>query len=167
MLHDEKSPFARWTKFLQKTKSSNTPTLNRFAARYQLSVKFKGIDANLSAKTLDGYSRIFHVFLAYSAFETLLKGTEELSEREVDPMSVELDIDKHNYLMIDDQIADSIRKINPCLMMFSRRLRLRARSKKTQLTKHQFWRNKWHDLLLMMSCLLTPSTRPLRRLMTM
>jgi len=111
MTQNEKSPFARWTEFLQKTNSSNTPTLNRFAARYQLSKKFKGIDANLKAKTLDGYSRIFHVFLAYSAFETLLKGIEELSKREVDPMSVELDIDKHNYPMIDDQIADSIRKI--------------------------------------------------------
>jgi hypothetical protein len=113
MTQDEKSPFVRWTAFLQKTESSNTPTLNRFAARYQLSVKFKGIDAKLSAKTLDGYSKIFHVFLAYSAFETLLKGIEELSKREVDPMSVELDIDidKHNYPMIDDQIADSLRKI--------------------------------------------------------
>ena len=111
MTQDEKSPFARWTEFLQKTNSSNTPTLNRFAARYQLSKKFKGIDANLKAKTLDGYSRIFHVFLAYSAFETLLKGIEELSKREVDPISVEVDIDKHNYPMIDDQIAASIRKI--------------------------------------------------------
>jgi hypothetical protein len=111
MVQDEKSPFARWTEFLQKTESSNTPTLNRFAARYQLSTKFKGIDAKLKAKTLDGYSRIFHVFLAYSAFETLITGIEELSKREVHPMSVELAIDKHNYPMINDQLADSIKKI--------------------------------------------------------
>lgn len=111
MTQDEKSPFVRWTAFLQKTKSSNTPTLNRFAARYQLSVKFKGIDANLKAKTLDGYSRIFHVFLAHSAFDALVKGIKELSEREVDPMSVDLTVDKHKYPMIDDHLADSIRKI--------------------------------------------------------
>ena len=111
MTQDEKSPFVRWTAFLQKTKSSNTPTLNRFAARYHLSKKFKGIDANLKAKTLDGYSRIFHVFLAHSAFDALVKGIKELSEREVDPMSVDLTVDKHKYPMIDDQLADSIRKI--------------------------------------------------------
>lgn len=110
MVQDEKSPFARWTEFLQKTESSNTPTLNRFAARYQLSTKFKGIDANLSAKTLDGYSRIFHVFLAHSAFDALVKGIKELFERKVNPMSVDLTVDKHNYPMIDDQLAHSIRK---------------------------------------------------------
>lgn len=47
--------------------------LNRFSSRYRLARSFQGIQLNEYSKdTADGYSAIFHVFLAYSAFEQLL-----------------------------------------------------------------------------------------------
>lgn len=111
MSEDEHDAFRKWGDFLNHLSMGNTPTLNRFAARYKLSRKFRGIDANLAVGTLRGYSNIFHVFLAHSAFDALVKGANDLRDRAVDPMSVEIYFDKHNYPMFDDDLASEIRKI--------------------------------------------------------
>jgi hypothetical protein len=111
MREDEHNAFRKWGDFLNHLEMGNTPTLNRFAARYKLSRKFRGIDANLAASTLRGYSNIFHVFLAHSAFDALVKGAIELKERKEKAMFVDIGIDKNNYPMFDDDLADEIRKI--------------------------------------------------------
>jgi hypothetical protein len=107
----EHDAFKNWGEFLREKEISNTPTLNRFAARYKLSRKYRGIDASIGEKTLRGYSKLFHVFLAYSAFDSLNHGVEELASRKEIPMSVDIQFDLHNYPMIDDALADDIRKI--------------------------------------------------------
>lgn len=107
----EHDAFKRWGQFLREKNISNTPTLNRFAARYKLSRKYKGIDASIGEKTLRGYSKLFHVFLAHSAFDSLNLGVEELANRKESPMFVDIEFDLHNYPMIDDVLADEIRKI--------------------------------------------------------
>lgn len=107
----EHDAFKNWGRFLREKKISNTPTLNRFVARYKLSRKYRGIDASIGEKTLRGYSKIFHVFLAHSAFDSLNHGVAELASREDSPMSVDIQIDLHNYPMIDDVLAKDIRKI--------------------------------------------------------
>jgi hypothetical protein len=107
----EHDAFKKWGEFLREKKISNTPTLNRFAARYKLSRKYKGIDANIGEKTLRGYSKLFHVFLAHSAFDSLNHGVEELANRKDSPMFVDIEFDLHNYPMIDDALAEDIRRI--------------------------------------------------------
>lgn len=107
----EHDAFKNWGRFLREKEISNTPTLNRFVARYKLSRKYIGIDANIGEKTLRGYSKIFHVFLAHSAFDSLNHGVAELASREDSPMSVDIQFDLHNYPMIDDALAKDIRKI--------------------------------------------------------
>jgi hypothetical protein len=107
----EHDAFRKWRAFLNDSETDSTPTLNRFAARYQLSRKYQGIDARMSDKTMRGYSRIFHVFLAHSAFDSLIKGVDELATKSEKSMSVELIFDKNNHPMIDDELASEIRKI--------------------------------------------------------
>jgi hypothetical protein len=108
---EEHDAFRKWSNFLKETDTKNTPTINRFQARYQFSRKYKGIDANLKDETLNGYSKIFHVFLAHSAFDALIKGAAELAMREDSPIIVDVKMDKHNHLMIDDEIANELRKV--------------------------------------------------------
>lgn len=111
MKTEEHDAFRKWSKFLKATQTKNTPTINRFQARYQFSRKYKGIDADLKEETLNGYSKIFHVFLAHSAFDALIKGTDELAKRDESPLVVDLKMDKNNHLMINDEIANELRKV--------------------------------------------------------
>ena len=111
MNKEEHDVFRKWSKFLKESKIENTPTINRFQARYQFSRKYKGINADLKEDTLNGYSKIFHVFLAHSAFDALVKGADELAKREKSPIVVDLKMDKNNHLMIDDEIANELRKV--------------------------------------------------------
>ena len=111
MKTEEHDAFRKWSKFLKATQTKNTPTINRFQARYQFSRKYKGIDADLKEETLNGYSKIFHVFLAHSAFDALIKGTDELAKRDESPLVVDLKMDKNNHLMINDEIAYELRKV--------------------------------------------------------
>ena len=60
---------------------------------------------------MNGYSKIFHVFLAHSAFDALVKGADELAKREKSPIVVDLKMDKNNHLMINDEIANELRKV--------------------------------------------------------
>lgn len=111
MNKDEHDTFRKWSKFLKATETNNTPTINRFIARYQFSRKYRGIDADLKEETLNGYSKIFHVFLAHSAFDALIKGVDELAKREEFPIVVDIKMNKNNHLMIDDEIAIELRKV--------------------------------------------------------
>ena len=111
MKKEEHDAFRKWSKFLQETNTKKTPTINRFQARYQFSRKYKGIDADLKDKTLNGYSKIFHVFLAHSAFDALIKGADELAQRKESPIFVDVKMNRHNHLMIDDDIANDLRKV--------------------------------------------------------
>jgi hypothetical protein len=111
MNKEEHDVFRKWSKFLKESKIENTPTINRFQARYQFSRKYKGINADLKEDTLNGYAKIFHVFLAHSAFDALVKGADELAKREKSPIVVDLKMDKNNHLMIDDEIANELRKV--------------------------------------------------------
>lgn len=55
-----------------KIEDSKTAHLNRFNARYNLARNFRKIDlVNTSQQTIDGYSSIFAVFLAFNAAEKL------------------------------------------------------------------------------------------------
>ena len=111
MNKDEHDTFRKWSKFLKATETNNTPTINRFIARYQFSRKYRGIDADLKEETLNGYSKIFHVFLAHSAFDALIKGVDELAKREEFQIVVDIKMNKNNHLMIDDEIAIELRKV--------------------------------------------------------
>jgi hypothetical protein len=111
MKEEEHNAFRKWSKFLKCTDTKNTPTMNRFQARYQFSRKYKGINADLKEDTLNGYSKIFHVFLAHSAFDALVKGADELAKREKSPIFVDLKMDKNNHLMINDEITNELLKV--------------------------------------------------------
>ncbi len=54
--------------------SENKKLLMRFVYRYRLAKCFSGIIADGIGRTLNGYNAIFKVFLAYTAYEQLLKG---------------------------------------------------------------------------------------------
>ena len=111
MNKDEHDTFRKWSKFLKATETNNTPTINRFIARYQFSRKYRGIDADLKEETLNGYSKILHVFLAHSAFDALIKGVDELAKREEFQIVVDIKMNKNNHLMINDEIAIELRKV--------------------------------------------------------
>jgi hypothetical protein len=53
-------------------KDSQRANLNRFKARYVLAKNFKNLEiSNITQKTVNGYSSLFSVFLAYNAAEKL------------------------------------------------------------------------------------------------
>jgi hypothetical protein len=51
--------------------------MKRFYARYALAYEFEGLKIkNMGARTIRGYSAMFEVMIAYSAFDAMLEGVE-------------------------------------------------------------------------------------------
>lgn len=103
------TPFKRWSDFLKRNSINQTPTTNRFIARFKLALKFKSIDAEgYTDKTLSGYSALLSVFLAYTAFEAFLEALSENSSRSDHCLDVEFSVDKHNHPFNDLHVAERI-----------------------------------------------------------
>jgi hypothetical protein len=86
------------------TKNKDFATINRFIARYRLARSFQGLHLDdYSKKIINGYNGIFHVYLAFSAFECLLNG--------IKLTGVEMNWDKteHNHKFTDAMLANKIR----------------------------------------------------------
>ena len=76
--YDEYVGLAKLTK-----KDYALPLLNRFAFRYRLAESFEGIIAPDVGRTLLGYNVITKVFLAYTAYEAIVKASRRLYVRSV------------------------------------------------------------------------------------
>lgn len=76
--YDEYVTRAKTTK-----KSYALPLLNTFAYRYRLAESFQGIIAPEVGRTLSGYNALTKVFLAYTAYETIVKASRSLRVRNV------------------------------------------------------------------------------------
>lgn len=113
-----KTVFKRWSDFLREQNISDTPTTNRFIARYKLATKFIGIDAvDISIRTLQGYSALMNVFLSYTAFETLIEGISENQSRKEDDLAVDIFVEKYAHPMDDDDLEKRIRANGKLLQM--------------------------------------------------
>jgi hypothetical protein len=71
--YDEYVVIAKLTK-----KDFALPLLNRFAFRYRLAESFEGMIAPDIGRTLEGYNVITKVFLAYTAYEAVVKAARRL-----------------------------------------------------------------------------------------
>lgn len=104
------SAFKRWSDFLGNEKIEDTPTTNRFIARFRLASKFTGINADgYSEKTLRAYNSLMSVFLSHTAFESLVDSIAENEAREDQKLLLNFQVDLHNYPFDDLQIAEDIR----------------------------------------------------------
>jgi hypothetical protein len=83
------------------THSENKKLLMRFVYRYRLTKSFSEFVAEGIGKTLKGYNAIFKVFLAYKAYEQLLKGASGLRVYELGSL-------KNNHV-VDVQLASRLR----------------------------------------------------------
>jgi hypothetical protein len=111
MRKHEKEILEKWQIFVKASKTKRTTLMDRFLARYHFSRKFKGIEADVKFSILRGYSKTFHVFLAYAAFETLVMAIDQLAKRPGGPISVDFKISINSYEMFDDGIALALSNI--------------------------------------------------------
>ncbi len=75
-------------------KKSALPLLNRFAFRYRLAEDFEGIVAPNVGKTLAGYNVLTKVFLAYTAYEAIIKAGRNLRVHSVQSHDLNTRFDK-------------------------------------------------------------------------
>ena len=78
--------FCQWNKDNHKLipKHINLADINRFATRYRLASGFKSLQVDgfsEKTETVDGYSAMFKVFLAYTALEQLHKASKEFKKQ--------------------------------------------------------------------------------------
>ena len=104
------SAFKRWSDFLRNEEIEDTPTTNRFIARFRLASKFTGINADgYSEKTLRAYNSLMSVFLSHTAFESLVDSITENEARDDQKLRLNFEVDLHNHPFDDLQIAEDIR----------------------------------------------------------
>ncbi len=71
--------YDEYVKVAKLVKTSKAlPLLNRFAFRYRLAEDFEGMIAPNVGKTLAGYNVITKIFLAYTAYEAIVKAARNL-----------------------------------------------------------------------------------------
>lgn len=105
----EKSAFKRWTDLLQKQKISNTPTTNRFIARFRLASKFDGVKVRgYTEKTLRGYNSLLSVFFSYTAFEAFIEALAENARRKDNKLSVAFSVNKFTHALDKRELAADI-----------------------------------------------------------
>ena len=68
--------------------------LNRFAFRYRLAEDFEGLVAPKVGRTLEGYDVITKIFLAYTAYEAIVKAGRKLGVSSVLPHHLNTRFDK-------------------------------------------------------------------------
>ena len=104
------SAFKRWSDFLRNEEIEDTPTTNRFIARFRLASTFTGINADgYSEKTLRAYNSLMSVFLSHTAFESLVDSITENEARDDQKLRLNFEVDLHNHPFDDLQIAEDIR----------------------------------------------------------
>ena len=104
------SAFKRWSDFLGNEEIEDTPTTNRFIARFRLASKFTGINADgYSEKTLRAYNSLMSVFLSHTAFESFTEAIAENERREDKKLLLNFKVDLHNHPFEDLQLAEDIR----------------------------------------------------------
>jgi hypothetical protein len=70
------------------------PLLNRFAFRYRLAESFQGMVAPEVGRTLEGYNALTKVFLAYTAYEAIIKAARTLRVHSVNSHELNMVYDK-------------------------------------------------------------------------
>ena len=105
----EKAAFKRWSDLLQQQQISNTPTTNRFIARFILASRFDGIQARgYTEKTLRGYNSLMSVFFSYTAFEAFIEALAENARRIDSKLSVTFSVSKFNHALENCELAADI-----------------------------------------------------------
>jgi hypothetical protein len=108
----------RWTRFIKTRNITNTPTTNRFTARLNLSIRFKGINADgFTSQTLRGYSAMMSVFLSFSAFEGLINSIEENEYLPSTKLCVDYKVNKHSHVFSNVKLENELRKNTELLEM--------------------------------------------------
>ena len=69
-------------------KTAALPLLARFCNRYRLAESFKGMDAPDVGNTLEGYDVLTKIFLAYTAYEAVVKAARKLYLRDISDMTL-------------------------------------------------------------------------------
>ncbi|HQR86490.1 MAG: hypothetical protein B7Y59_03935 [Burkholderiales bacterium 35-55-47] len=107
----KQTAFKRWADFVkdEKTTINRAPSSFRFIARFRLASKFDGVKADgYGEKTLRGYDALLKVFLAYTAFESLIEAIDENRAIGNKHLAVDFSIDKHNHSFDDFSISRKI-----------------------------------------------------------
>jgi len=86
MANDNKFP-THYTDYLRKSaitrRTDALPLLARFCNRYRLAESFEGMIAPDVGKTLAGYDVLTKIFLAYTAYEAVVKAARSLRLRDI------------------------------------------------------------------------------------
>ena len=86
MANDKKFP-THYTDYLRKSaitrRTDALPLLARFCNRYRLAESFEGMIAPDVGKTLVGYDVLTKIFLAYTAYEAVVKAARSLRLRDI------------------------------------------------------------------------------------
>jgi hypothetical protein len=115
--------FQRWSAIARSDQFPITSkaTMNRFIARLNFATRFNGVDASVyTEKTLKGYSAIFHVYLAYSAFELLFVAIKKLDAGIVPK------VDPNTHVISDATIASVFRSNKKFLSLMQEELSSKA-----------------------------------------
>lgn len=104
----------RWSSFhrtnIGHSSENEYATINRFIARYRLAKSFRGLELEgYNQRTVNGYNGIFHVHLAFSAFECLLNGIKSSG------FDMQWDKNEHNHQFNDEKLANLVRCNQPLL----------------------------------------------------
>jgi len=105
------SAFKRWAHFVKNDAREivGVPSSFRFIARFRLASKFVGVKAEgYTENTLRGYDALLKVFLAYTAFESLIEAIAETRATENKHLSIYFAIDRHNHPFEDIEVAEKI-----------------------------------------------------------
>ncbi len=95
--------------------------LNHFAYRYRLAASFQSMNAPEVGKTLTGYDAILKLFLAYTAYEAVVKAAFSLKVADVRHVSENFIIDKQMIKRIRDS-----EKLKNYLLMYKHSEDLKA-----------------------------------------
>ena len=90
--------------------SENKLLFGRFVYRYRLARSFDGIIADGIGRTLTGYNAILKVFLAYTAYEQLLKGASGLHVYQLGSIKTNrvVDLELASRLRMNKKLIDSL-----------------------------------------------------------
>lgn len=105
------SAFKRWVDFVkdETNEIKSVPSSFRFIARFRLASKFNGVHADgYSKRTLSGYDALLKVFLAYTAFESLIESIAENRATANKHFDAQFAIDRHNHPFDDFSVSKKI-----------------------------------------------------------
>ncbi len=99
--------FNKALKILSDVETLHVFGIKRFYSRYALAHSFKGLNVDgMSPRTIRGYSAMYRLQIAYSAFDSLLDGVATLK------VKTSIKMERHLHAIENEKLIESLRKHN-------------------------------------------------------